>query len=255
MALPDVSTFLRTPGSGESIGGVQYDDPVIGTTIKLETFSNHGFPILLFKIGHQLVAANVGKEFPDDGTGILPTAPTGGGNNTLKLASGVLQTQQATLDPRGLLVVIVSGTGVGQVRQITGWTSGTQTITVNSNWTTNPLAADKYRLLIDCRRRSNVHLTTEYSTAPDASAAAFNLIFYDWGLSGAAAGRQFRRLVDLTRMASYQTFQITDAADIDTNNQYPGAPISVSTKGMLGCKARFTTATATGATDVFLGAT
>src|SRR5215831_16948892 len=196
MALPAPTRLTRgvPGGTTEDVRGLQVDDEVDGgASAKLATIVQ--YPGLLWKLGHLLSTAggHVGKEFPDDGGGVLPTAPLGGGASTLKLSSTVLQSQvSVTLDPRNLLVMIVSGSVAGQVRSVTGWTAGTQTVTVNRAWGgAGPAAGDKYRLLLDLRYRSNVHLTTEYSA--DAIAATFRIIYYDWGIDGAGALRKPRR--------------------------------------------------------------
>src|SRR5262245_6932273 len=145
MALPDATLLVRpvpAGGTTENVRGIQIDDPVDNSSAKISGVVL--FPALQLKLGHQLSTAggHVNKEFPDDGGGVLPTAPVSGTN--LKLSATVLQSQQATLDPRGMLVMIVSGAAAGQVRRITGWTAGTQTVVVNRTWDgTAPAAGDK----------------------------------------------------------------------------------------------------------------
>src|SRR5262245_55000881 len=202
MPLPLVTDFARTaPGGGtDNIGGVQYVDPVDGVTRKLESHSTHGFPCVLFRIGTALSTAggHVGKEFPDDGTGLVAAATA----TTLQIATTALQNIDATLDPRSWLVAIVSGTGAWHDRPLTGSTSGTRTVTVPASGTT-PSVGDKYRLLLDCRLRSTIHLAAEYNA--DLIQADVNLVFYDLALDGAGNARKPRRAWDIRRTLVYQS--------------------------------------------------
>ena len=77
-----------------------------------------------------------------------------------KLISGYPQaigastiTLDSTADPRddyyvGSKIYIVSGTGAGQIRTITGYVGSTQVATVDSAWTVSPLTSSVYSTLI-----------------------------------------------------------------------------------------------------------
>jgi len=253
MPLPLVTDFVRSvPGGGtDNIGGVQYVDPTDGVTRKLESHSTHGFPCVLSRIGTALSSAggHVGKEFPDDGTGVCTAVSA----NQLQLATSALQNLDATLDPRGWLVAIVSGSGAGQYRVITGWTSGTRTITVAANWTVIPSVGDKYRLLLDCRLRSTIMLAAEYNA--DLIQADVNLVFYDLAVDGAGNARKPRRAWDIRRTLPYQSIQIADAADGETLNDYVSAIVAVQTRGFVGAKVKLIVAAGSGTTDLYAGGT
>ena len=55
-------------------------------------------------------------------------------------------------------------------------------------------------------------------------------------------------------MAAAKGVQITDAADIDNTNFYPGVPLTLATKGLMACKVRINTPVASGTMDIFAGA-
>jgi|SRR5215467_7063543 len=250
MALPATTRLTRNVPAGgtEDVRGIVVDDEVEGgASAKLATLVL--FPGIVWKIGHQLAAANANAEYPDDGGGLVVSATS----TTLKLSSTVLQTQQSSLDVLPLLVQMVSGAAAGQVRAITAWVSGTQTVTVNRAWGTTPSASDKYRLLVDCRYRSNIHLATEYSAS--GIQAQFRVILYDWGMDGSGALKKNRRVTDLARLSGNTGYTPSDAADLETSGQYPGEAISLSTKGFRGAKVRLAVGPASGTVDLFVATT
>jgi hypothetical protein len=79
----------------------------------------------------------VGKFQPLTNTGTAQ----GGGSNTITLASGANASNNWYIY---YTVAIISGTGAGQVNQITGYVGSTKVATMANNWTTNPDSTSVY---------------------------------------------------------------------------------------------------------------
>src|SRR5215831_7338990 len=137
----------RIPSTGagfitDAIGTIFVTDPLLGLTVNLETFHEHGSPATYIKLAKQVATGQVGKWYPDCGASFppqLPASPATNGGTTLVLPTDVLQNQDATLPPAGLIVGFRSGAAKGRWRQITGVSgtfSSTKTVTVNRPWAT-----------------------------------------------------------------------------------------------------------------------
>jgi len=81
------------------------------------------------------------------GSGLTPLASgtaQGGTASTIQLAAGETFGDDIL---NGCVVKIISGTGAGQARVITDYTSATDTATVTPNWTTNPSSDSVYEIV------------------------------------------------------------------------------------------------------------
>lgn len=94
---------------------------------------------------------------------------TAGASTTITLDTGALATANRYLDA---IVSIVSGTGSGQAKRITAYTSG-RVATVDSAWATNPDATSVYVVRYDQETDAGaLTLGTDSITAASVSAAA-----------------------------------------------------------------------------------
>lgn len=73
------------------------------------------------------------------------TAQTGSTSSTIKLNSGASAVDNAYT---GMGVQIISGTGIGQVRHISGYVGSTKVATVSTNWTTTPTNTSVFRIYL-----------------------------------------------------------------------------------------------------------
>jgi hypothetical protein len=163
--IPSTGSYTDAP-----VGGIHVTDPVTNLTVDLESFSVHGYPASYIKLAKQVTTSNVGKFYPDSGaSAVLPSSPAADGGTTLILASDVLQSQDASLPPGGLLVGFTTGAAAGRWRQITGPSgtfSSTKTVNVNRAWATAegvPAAGDSYFLAFDASWGQHMVMKVEHS--------------------------------------------------------------------------------------------
>jgi hypothetical protein len=149
----------RTPASGTDDGttthriGVALRDSLADgvTGIRTEQFMQVGHPLQWLQAttvtGGGVTTVGV---YPNDATSVTSAgaACSAASGTTITLASGA-----PDWDITGWMIVILSGTGVGQVRRITAYNTGTRVATV-ATWTTTPSASDTYTIAFDCDRRS-----------------------------------------------------------------------------------------------------
>jgi hypothetical protein len=88
-------------------------------------------------------------------SGVLPSQT---GSTTTTVLTGVSGLAGATLV--GNKIAIVSGTGIGQARVITAWSTG-GTATINYAWTTQPAIGDGYVIYNDNAPKVDVNLQTQ----------------------------------------------------------------------------------------------
>lgn len=76
---------------------------------------------------------------------------------------------------KGKYLVTTGGTGVDQIRQVTGWNNSTKVATIDSAWTTNPDATTTYLVATDHRVLWDLDHATEWSTyeAPSSRGKSF----------------------------------------------------------------------------------
>ena len=74
------------------------------------------------------------------------TCQAGGGNDEVILDVGASATSEFYIND---LIVLTSGTGVGQQRHIDSYVGATKTVTVNRDWTTNPDATTNFVIKAD----------------------------------------------------------------------------------------------------------
>lgn len=120
--------------------------------------------------------------YPLDGDGVLDAASAGGG--TLD-ATGV----PTAVDLTGFVICIVSGTGIGQVRPITSYNTGTRAFTVAPNWTVTPTGAS-YVVGIDTFGRGQLTVKAELEGSADTVDVHAVLFGFPWNVptTGADAG-------------------------------------------------------------------
>jgi hypothetical protein len=233
-------------GTTETISALeQLEEPIHGwTNVKREQFSQYGSPATPIKLAYQVGNTNEGEEFPDDGTGILPSNPAITDGTTLQLASDVLQSQETTLDPTGLLVVIRTGSeAIGEIRQITGWNDApNQIVNVNRGWDTGavPQAAATYWLLLDLDWLTHMHYFVEYSE--NTGTATWLPILFSWPYAPDVDGVAFAprvpwRAADM----SYAPPNFGFTQDPQETGYYQGGSYSQETKGFVGAKLRLVT--------------
>lgn len=166
----------RTPTGTEQIDVQKFDDAITGmASIKRQQASIGSHPARFLQItpanGVNAAAVGTGKDYPEHNA-TLPVQ-TGATTTTVKV-SGL-----TAVDHAGLLIVITSGTGAGQVRRISAY-NGTDTLTVSRAWTTQPANGDGYLLLVDTKRLRRVHIRGEFdSNLAAAPTASVRVIFYD----------------------------------------------------------------------------
>lgn len=166
----------RTPTGTELIDVQKFDDAIDGVAnIKRQQASLSHHPARFLQItptnGVNAAAVGSGKDYPEHGA-TLPDQ-TGATTTTVKV-TGLTAVEHA-----GLLIVITTGTGAGQVRRISSY-NGSDTLTVSRAWTTQPASGDGYLILVDTKRLSRVHIRGEFDTAAaSAPTASVRVILYD----------------------------------------------------------------------------
>lgn len=226
----------RTPTGTELIDVQKFDDAAAGVAnIKRQqaSFSHH--PARFLQItptnGVNAAAIGSGKDYPEQNA-TLPDQ-TGATSTTVKV-SGLSAVEHA-----GLLIIITSGTGAGQVRRISSY-NGTDTLTVSRAWTTQPVMSDGYLLLVDTQRLSRLHISAEFDTAAAAApTASVRAILYDNPeTTGAAPDILLTR-----RPIRYEGLELSiDNFDHQTDpvitNYYHSGVRSVDVDGAIGAKIR-----------------
>lgn len=167
---------LRTPTGTEQIDVQKFDDAIAGvSSVKRQqaSFSHH--PARFLQItptnGVNAAAVGSGKDYPEHNA-TLPDQ-TGATGTTVKV-SGL-----SAVDHAGMLIVITTGTGAGQVRRITAY-NGSNTLDVSRAWTTQPASGDGYLILIDVQRLDKLRIKAEFDTnAAGAASASVRPILYD----------------------------------------------------------------------------
>lgn len=225
------------PGGGtEKIGVLTFDDIIESiNAIRGEQFSVYGHPARFVKIASQSSAA-AGSEFPDDGSGVAQAGAAG----TITLAAGA-----PSFDLTGLLVLLISGTGSGQVRRVSAYNTGTKVANVSPNWSVTPDNTTNYRLLIDVFRMSELHVKTEFqnvaATDPNMSIIP---VLYDYAeTSGGLFLRTPVRFLDYE--LSIENLGVT--TDPVESGYKLGRTRTTPSRGALGAKIRIATKPTSGA--------
>lgn len=227
--MKDTTPRVR-PASGtlEQIGILKYDDIIDGVSdIKGEQMAVYGHPARMRKLVATSTAA-VGTEFPYDGATATAQA---GASGTITLAADA-----PAVDISGLLIVIVSGTGAGQVRRIASYVTGTKVATMEANWATPPDSSSVYRILIDCFRFSELHVKAEFANAASTDPMLQVLaMLYDYpDTSGGLFSRAPIRYPDYT-----MDIENLDFVDNPAEATYRiGRVRTVPIRGALGAKIR-----------------
>jgi hypothetical protein len=193
--MPLIAQLARKiPASGSytdaPIGGIHLTDPVTNSILDLESFHEHGYPAAYIKLAKQVTTSNVGKFYPDCGAtfpAVLPSSPATNGGTTLVLPTDVLQSQDATLPPGGLMVGFRTGAAKGRWRQITGVSgtfSSTKTVVVNRAWATAegvPGAGDQFFLAFDASWGKHLIVKVEHSASGGSNTCSWIPVMTDIG--------------------------------------------------------------------------
>lgn len=148
---------------GVAVGTLAIRNLIEGGTINHEASAAYGHPLNLLKIGGAI--ASLPAEVPNDGTAIPGTV----GAATMVLSGVPVTNGEEYVD---LLVAITQGPGIGVVRKISAFDTGTRTATVNRNWTADgdaiPDGTSRFLLLLDTFQFGKVHVAAEYADASTA---------------------------------------------------------------------------------------
>lgn len=244
-----IGNTTRLPSGAEAHLMLVADDVlqgISGAMTELIAFTGHPANMLQITPTNGVNAATVGSgiDYPVH-------------NATLPSQAAMTSTQvklDATLtsvDVIGLMIVITSGTGIGQVKIITGFSS--LTATVHSAWATQPAASDGYLILIPLARLSKFTVKGEFDTSKvTAPNALVEVALYDIPpTSGAGASTKFTRAP--IRCADADTYIInknhTTGAAI--GGYFHGGIQTRDCSGYLGAKVRIVTAPAVGKISIW----
>jgi hypothetical protein len=234
----------RTPTGTELIDVQKFDDAVDGVAnIKRQQASLGRHPARFLQLtptnGVNAAAVGTGKDYPEHGA-TLPSQ-TGATATTAKI-SGLTAVEHV-----GLLIVITTGTGAGQVRRISAY-NGTDEITVARAWTTQPANGDGYLILVDLQRLGRLHIRSEFDTnAAGAPTASVRPIFYDNPPTTGTAPN----ILLVRKPIRYEGLELSvDNFDHQTEPEitsyYQSGVRSVDTDGAIGAKIRVLAAPTTG---------
>ena len=156
------------------------------------------------------------------------TCQAGGGNNEIILDAGASAVNGFYIND---LVVLTSGTGVGQQRHIDSYVGATKTATVNRDWTTNPDATTTFSIKADSSK--HVHGFETAAKAEIKTEAGAALSDYD-GPTKAEMDISFNTIIAKTNdlpsgvpknvALSNFAFLMTDASD---NSPKTGLTVTV----------------------------
>jgi len=133
--LPELTSALVVPADVQTWGTVVPSSLVSGKVqVDVERWA-----------GNTVATPNTSGVPIVDGTDIIRKGQAAaGGASTITLDSGASATDHLY---EGLVVEIISGTGVGQARVITGYVGSTKVATVTPAWTTNPSSSSVFELV------------------------------------------------------------------------------------------------------------
>lgn len=238
---------VPTSGTLEKVGLFKFEDIIDGFSgvneLRGEQIALYGHPARFRKIANQFNGSN-NTEFPEDGSAVAQS----GTSNTVTLAANA-----PAYDVSGCLVLLISGTGAGQVRRISSYNTGTKQATVDRNWTVNPNNTSNYRLLVDCFRMSELHIKSEFENAAAADKqAVLCAMLYDYPETSSDV---FAR----TPMRFPDYLNIVENLDIVTGSEETGYRAgrtrTVPVRGALGAKIILVTKPATGKISLWACAT
>ena len=158
----------RTPSSGEQARALDQWFPEIKSDIWFDDGGSHALletdALLLLTEGTHIYTLPTDFDAPKSFNvldGDIRATAQAGTSNTITLVS----TDSSEEDGRvGKEIVTISGTGLSQKRQITGFNSTTKVATVDSAWSTNPNSTTEYLIV------------TEYHPLKIVDAETFNLV-------------------------------------------------------------------------------
>lgn len=104
-------------------------------------------------------------------TGTWGTA-TGGSNNTIVLQAPSSNSNTSAINDgyKGMRIRLLTGPGAGDTRVISGYAANTYTVTVASNWSTNPIAGTTYTIVDEVLSTSSFPLKKRSCLATDVAA-------------------------------------------------------------------------------------
>jgi hypothetical protein len=169
-------TWRRTSGSSvsgaEPIGVDLHDDPALAQDgIRQERMARSGHPFqqLVLTPAGGVSAAGI---YPDDGAGVAQS-----GTST----SIVLAADMPVLELRGMLILLLYGTGLGQFTYIKQWVQGTLTATPAAAFDPAPDATTGYLTLVPTWNRHHLHVVAEFENpAATAPRVVVTPTYYDF---------------------------------------------------------------------------
>lgn len=221
------SSVTRAP---DQIATQKIDNLVSGVTVQSEAFSWAGHPASCIRVT-PLVGVTTAGDYPDDGTGLTAAASV----STLTLAASA-----TAEDVAGCLIVMMSGSGIGQVRRIKSVSA--KVCQIAPSWSITPATNDVYTLVIDTFRRSQLIIKAEFESS--SSNAVLYPIFLDYprnpsstdgelGINGVAraARRFYGRALALAAVSSL-------TAGVESSGYFHASVLSEDCRGALGAKIR-----------------
>lgn len=123
------------------------DSSWTASDLPFTTIPNYAYTLSTFKPTGTLTPSAVSGKviLTASQAAVTGTAQAGSTSTTIRLATGASTTDNIY---NGMYVLITSGTGSGQTRQITSYVGSTRTATVSQAWTTTPDATSVYSVQI-----------------------------------------------------------------------------------------------------------
>jgi len=185
--MPGPSNVNYDESGSTPIGLLDYTDVVTATAgVKTELFHQTGYPWSFTKLAHQ--TTTVSRVYPYDGDGVIDAYSAGTPSITLD-ATGV----DANLEGVGLLVMLTSGAGIGEIRRIVSYVSASRVATLNAAYTSAPSAGHSYTLLVDLWKLNQLHVKLELNASTATLSCAFRPMLYDRGRNAQDAGLRIPR--------------------------------------------------------------
>lgn len=167
-AATTITTALTTTFTGNLTGSVASVTGAVGSvTGSIGSIASGGITTASFGSG----AINAAAINVDTGLIIRANTATGSSSSTLVLDASASATDNFYIND---ILVVTSGTGVGQARRISAYTGSSKTATVSPNWTTTPATNGTFTILPAAR----VDIASILGTASVGTAGYLGV---DWG--------------------------------------------------------------------------
>lgn len=225
----------QVPDSGtlENIGVLEYTDLISGAAVKGEQVAQYGSPLQLVELA--AAQSTLDRNYPYDGA-----TPTFASN-----PSGANIDLQGDADPKeGMLLVVTTGSAIGEVRTITGVSAATVTLDV----AITASLGDSYTLLADGYRMSKLIVKTEFQTV-GASGVVIPM-FFDFPRVPDATETKRKPVAYFDREVSIKSLDITE--EVTQAGYNHGTAFAVDLRGAIGVKIRLKSISA-GALSLWCG--